>query len=245
MRSSVATADISAGVFAALGIVTALYDRKSSGEGRRVELNLLESMMSLMATNFQMYFASGKVPQPLSSRHAAGLFMGAFQTKNGYIMLGPCWPRITREVKREWILEDPRFETPEKRFANKKELEDIVEDALREADSEYWLELLQMADIPAAPVYTLDEVITDPQVIHNKTLIEMNHPLCGLIKGIDCPIHLIDGIQGEADPAPTLGQHTAEVLKDLLGYSEDQIRELQQEADGHATELEEHVQRKA
>ena len=240
MRPGIPVADISAGIFGAMGVIIALYEREHTGKGHKVEINLLDATMFLMSNHFQNYFITGKPPGPQGTKHPV-FSLGAYRTRNGYLTVGALWPRIATVINKEWLLDDPRFATTEKRVANRKEFDDIVEDAFSQADTEEWLERLQREGIAAAPINTLDKTVIDPQVVHNKTVITMNHPLCGPIRAIANPIHLTGGIEGEPDPPPTLGQHTEEVLKGLLGYSEEKIRIIQQEGEAHAGELEERM----
>lgn len=232
MRLPIPVADLAAGFFAATGILSALLERNRTGIGRRVEVSMLDALMYLLSLNIQPYFISGEVPQPGGSRHPIAPMVGIFRTRNGYIVLGPSWPRIARAIGREWMIDDPSFATVEKRFQNKKELEDLIEDGLLQGDTEDWLELMHAEDISAGPVYTLDQVVNDPQIVHNETITTMDHPVHGQIRCIECPIKM-NRIKDEAEqphlPPPALGQHTEEVLRDLLGYSDEQVARLKQE----------------
>jgi len=140
--------------------------------------------------------------------------------------MGPSWPRIARVIGKDWMIDDSRFDTVEKRFENKKDLEDLIEEGLCQADTEDWLELMSVEDIAAGPVNTLDKVVDHPQVVHNGTIVSMDHPVCGDIRGIECPIKMKDVATREHLPPPILGQHTEEVLRNVLGYSDDKIRRL-------------------
>jgi Predicted acyl-CoA transferases/carnitine dehydratase len=111
IRSPVAIADISSGIFSVVGIITALYEREHTGKGRRVEVNLLDSCMSLMDTHYAIYYLTGKVPGPQGSKHPTTPMLGAFKTKDGYMMLGPSWPRICRAINLEELIDDPKFNT--------------------------------------------------------------------------------------------------------------------------------------
>lgn len=243
MRIPIPIADLAAGFFAASGIMAALFEREHTGVGRRVEVNMLDAIMYLLATNFQSYFITGEVPKPQGSRHSIAPMVGIFQTRNGYLVLGPSWPRIARVIGKEWMIDDPRFDTVEKRFQNKRELEDLIEEGLRQADTEDWLELMHVEDIPAGPVHTLDKAIDDPQVIHNQTVVKLDHPVYGMTQGIECPIKMTDVAAAAHVAAPTLGQHTEEVLKALLGYSDDKIRKLKHD-ERIAGELDPRVRRR-
>ncbi len=243
MRSPVAIADIASGMFAVMGIVTALYEREHTGKGRRIEINLLDACMSLMSTHFANYFITEKVPGSQGSKHPSYPLLGAFQTKDGYITLGPCWPRICRTIDQEWMIDDPKFNTPGKRYDNKEELEGLIEKATQKETMETWQTLAEVDDLPIGPINTLDKVLADPQVVHNKAAITMKHPKYGEILNIDCPIKIQDAVEGEHTAPPMIGEHTEEVLREILGYSEEKIKKLLEEAEKHSKELEAHVRR--
>lgn len=229
MRVPVTIADLAGGFFAATGVISALYEREHTGTGRKVEINMLDAVMYYLSAHFQFYFITGEVPLPQGSRHPTTPMVGIFQTRNGYLALGPSWPRICRVVNKEWMIDDPRFNTVEGRFQNKKDMEDLIEEGLLQADTEDWLELMRIEDIACAPVLTLDKVIHDPQIVHNRTITTMQHTTCGEIRGVECPIKMIGAAEEEHLAPPILGQHTNEVLQEILGYSEEKIRRLKEE----------------
>jgi crotonobetainyl-CoA:carnitine CoA-transferase CaiB-like acyl-CoA transferase len=243
MRSAAAIADISSGVFCTYGIVIALYEREKTGVGRRVEVNLLDSCMALLDNMFQFYFAYGNVPPTQGTKHPLTPLLGYFKCKNGYIGIGPSWPRICRVINKEWMIDDPRFKTQGDRMMHKSDMEKEIEEALLEADVETWIELMRVEDIPVGPVNTLDKVIEDPQVIHNKAVIEMEHPVYGKMRAVDCPIKMPGAISGEYTPPPVLGEHTDEVLKGILGYSDKKIAALKKEQDENAEEMQKHARK--
>jgi len=127
------------------------------------------------------------------------------------------------------MIDDPRFNTVEKRFENKRELENLIEDGLRQADTEDWLKIMRKEDIAAGPVNTLDQTVKDPQVVHNRTIATMKHPVLGDIRGIECPIKMSGLDECDHLAPPTLGQHTEQVLKELLGYSDERLEALRHE----------------
>lgn len=243
IRPPIAIADISAGILSVAGIISVLYEREHTGRGRRVEVNLLDVCMSLMDTHYAIYYLTGKVPGPQGSKHPTTPMLGAFKTKDGYIMLGPSWPRICRVIGREDLIDDPRFNTPAKRYENKKDLESLIEEGLMQETTETWLALFEAEDIAGGPLNTMDKALADPQIVHNKTVLTLEHPIYGKIQNIDCPVKIPGAIEGEYTPPPLIGEYTERVLNEILGYSEDKIRKLNAEAERHSAELKSHVQR--
>lgn len=229
IRMPTPIADLAAGFSAAAGILSALVHRDRTGQGQRLEVNMLDALMYMLGINFEPYFITGNVPQPRGSRHPIAPMVGIFQTRDGFLVLGPCWPRIARIIGKEWMIDDPRFSTVDKRFENKDALEDLIEDGLRQADTADWLELMHAEDIPAGPINTLDKVINDPQVLHNRSIVRMEHPAYGTIRAIESPIRRSEAPDVPHSPPATLGENTQEVLRDLLGYTDDQIAKLLEE----------------
>ena len=229
MRSAAAIADVGAGIFCTYGVVTALYQREKTGKGSRVEVNLLDTVMALLDNMFGFYFFFNQVPPPQGSRHPLTPLLGYYKAKDGYIAIGPSWPRICRTINRESMIDDPRFKEPAERQKNKKAMEDEIEDALQQANVEDWVNLMRADDIACGPVNTLDKVLQDPQVVHNNNVIEMEHPELGKIKAVGCPIKLPGSISGENTPPPSLGEHTEQVLKTVLNYSDEKIAALKKE----------------
>jgi len=229
VRLPIPVADLAAGLYASAGILAALLDREKTGKGRRIEVNMLDSVMYLLSLNFQPYFITGQVPQPAGSKHPIAPMVGIFRTRNGHIVLGPSWPRIARVIGKEWMIDDPRFNTVEKRFENKMELEALIEEGLQQADTEDWLHLMRLEDISAGPVNTLDAAVLDPQVLHNRTIARMRHAVGDDARTIECPVKMGGAVEQEHLPPPALGQHSYDVLKELLGYSDEKIAELKGE----------------
>ncbi len=229
IRVPVPIADLAGGYFAVTGVIAALFERVRTGVGQRLEINLLDAVMYMQSMNYQPYFITGKVPVPRGSRHPIAPMVGIFRTRNGYLVLGPSWPRIARVIGKEWMIDDPRFDIVDKRFQNKDAMEDLIEEGLMQADTEDWLEIMRLEDIPAGPVHTLDKVVQDPQVVHNRAVVKMAHPVYGEIRSIECPIKVTVSDASPHSPPPMLGENTEEVLRDLLGYSDSDIEELRTE----------------
>lgn len=243
IKPAPALGDISGAVFGALGVISALWHRERTGEGQKVEVNLLEGAMALLSMHYAIYFLTGVVPPPIGAGHLQVVPFGAYKTKDGWITIGAAWPRVARTLGIEWTIGDPRFATIEERLKNRQELDRIVSEALAQQSSQTWLEMLRADDIPAGPVYNLDEAPQDPQVQHNGTILTMEHSLGGQIRLVGNPIKMPVIHAEEYIPPPTLGQHTREVLSGLLGYSDDKITKLTKEQQEHLAELRAHYRR--
>ena len=239
-RPPAPVADISSGMYAAMGIMLCLYERTSTGKGRKLEIGLLDSAISLLSTFYQKYFLTGVIPQCQGSKHATLPFVGVFATKDGYIGLGPCWPRIARVVNKENLIDDPRFATAELRTKNKVVLEAEIEEALKEHDTNQWVELLRAEDIPVGRVNNLEEALQEPQIVQNNIVGKLEFD-GREFKVIECPIK-ISGASHEEHLAPArLGEHSVEVFKEILNYSDDQINEILKEQEDNWEELSQRI----
>ncbi|MDP6102811.1 MAG: CoA transferase, partial [Dehalococcoidia bacterium] len=244
VRTGPAIADFTTGMFAAIGVCAAVVGRAQTGKGRKVEVSLLDSCLSLLSYHMSYYFCSGEVPGPLGSGHLSLIPYGAYQTRDGFITVGVSWPRVARTLGLDWMIDDPRFNTQEARWLNREEFEKVFGERLRQATSEQWLKLMRMDDIAAGPVNTLDAAAADPQVQHNRMVLNIEHPSGGEVKLVGNPIKMPGSIDEKYSPPPTLGQHNDEILRGLLGYSEETIREMEKQEQSRAAELGAHLHKR-
>jgi crotonobetainyl-CoA:carnitine CoA-transferase CaiB-like acyl-CoA transferase len=236
-------ADMSSAYYAVMGIMAALLHRSRTGEGQKVNINLLDSAITLLAAQFMIYILSGEVPERMGAGHLMSVPFGAYKTKDGWITIGVSWPQVTKTLGIEWTVTDPRFATIENRIKNRKELENLVTQALSQYDTKTWLEKMRADDIPVGPVYSLDEVLEDPQVKHNKMVLSLEHSLGGQLKMIGTPFKMPTVNTAEYTAPPTVGQHNHEVLSKLLGYSESQIKALENEQEANRSNLQSRLRR--
>jgi crotonobetainyl-CoA:carnitine CoA-transferase CaiB-like acyl-CoA transferase len=228
-KAGVPIADIGTGMFAAFGIVCAYIARQRTGEGQLVDTSLLETSIALSLVESATFLAGGELPVPLGSTHRRNAPHGAFRVKDGYIAItadsAHFWQRFCQIMELEALLQDPRFKTNADRVANKHLLQEIIETVTTTQTGSYWLERLGNAEIPCGPVNSYAEVFNDPHVRARQMLIEVEHPVAGKVQMTGLNVKLSHTPGALRHPAPTLGQHTYQVLR-TLGYQDEAIDQL-------------------
>ena len=231
-KMGVPVCDLNAGMFAAIGILTAYINRLKTGRGQHVDTSLLEGGIAYTFWESAMYFATGESPEPKGSAHRLTAPYQAFETSDGYVNIGAAnqanWERLCVAIGRDELMSDARFVEPKDRMNNLDELIATLEHTFSQQSSEYWLKALEAAGVPAGPIYDLEQVYDDPQVRSRDMIVETEHPVAGRVSNIGIPVKLSETPGRFRNPAPTLGQHTDEVLRQL-GRSDDEIVELRSE----------------
>ncbi len=221
--------DITAGALAALGAVSALFQRRETGRGRRVDTSLFEA--GIIHTYWQSAIALGgdSAPGPLGSAHPLTAPYQAFRSSDGWINIGASnqktWRRLVETLGVPELAEDRRFKTNERRMENLEELIDLLSPIVRERSSEHWLGALATVGVPAGLVATIPEMLANEQT-ETRMLVETEHSVAGRVKGIGCPVKFSGADEGRTRrPAPRLGEHTREVLAEV-GMTEAEIDEV-------------------
>ncbi len=223
--------DIIAGMFGAIGIISAIYERVFTGRGQMVDVAMLDGQVAVLENAIARYAINGEVPGPLGSRHPSISPFGGFKTKDSWVIIA-CgnqiiWERFCRAIGREDLMEIPEFATNDKRTENYKKLKPIMDEIVQQKTTQEWLELLEEHNVPSGPINTIDKLFDDPQVKSRNMLIKAEQPGMGTIYVAGNPIKL-STLKEEAvtDPAPKIGEHSEEILKTFLNYSDAMINEL-------------------
>ncbi|MFN3209387.1 MAG: CaiB/BaiF CoA transferase family protein [Roseovarius sp.] len=223
--------DITAGFLAALGCVSAYSHAQKTGQGQMVDTSLFEAGISLTYWQSAIAFATGESPGALGSAHPLNAPYQSFRTRDGWINIGAAnqrnWMRLLEIINAPELGSDPRFETNHARMQHLQELVPILESHFVEYDTQDWLDRMEAAGLPAGPVMTISEMHRDPQALARDMIVQTDHPEAGAVKAIGLPIKFSDTPGAVTMPAPTLGQHGAEVLTEH-GYSKDEIRSLEE-----------------
>jgi crotonobetainyl-CoA:carnitine CoA-transferase CaiB-like acyl-CoA transferase len=231
MRAGGAIADITTGMLAAFGIVTALLERERSGEGQWVQTNLLLSAMALIDFHVARYLMKGEMPQQVGNDHPTSVPTSAYRTRDGYINGAASgdeiWARLARALGHEEWLARAEFRTNTDRARHRGALNEAIAQALAARTSADWIELLNKAGVPCGPIYTLDQTFDDPQVRHLQAAAAISHPLLGTIRVQNQAVTLSRTPASMARPTPEYGEHTAEVLQEI-GYSAADIQALRE-----------------
>lgn len=232
VRMGIPMGDLAGGLFGAMAVAAALFQRERTGEGRYIDLSLLDCQASLLTYVAQYFLVTGEVPGPVGSAHASAVPYQAFKTKDIHIVIAifteRFWSQFCNVIGRPDLVEDPRFATNRERHAHRHELIPILEGIFATRTGEEWLKDLRAEGIPSGPINTVDRVLSDPQVLHRGMVLEVDHPVCGRLKVVGNPVKALPA-DGEAlRPPPVLGQHTEEVLR-RAGYSTEEINSLRGE----------------
>ncbi|MGH7897882.1 MAG: CaiB/BaiF CoA transferase family protein [Candidatus Binatia bacterium] len=229
IKAAPPVADITSGIYAAYGIVNALYERERSGVGQRVEVAMLDAVISLYADVATNALSAGTKYGKFGSGHPDLVPYQAFRARDGWFIVAcltnAFWKRLAPAIGRADLLEHPHFRAMKDRVAHRAEVIATLGEIFATRDVAEWIELLEANDIPTCRVNRLEEILADPQIESNRTVAELPHPTLGRFRTLTPPVKL-SATPGEVRrSAPTLCQHTEEVLREA-GLSDAEIGEL-------------------
>ncbi len=221
--------DITAGILLAMGISAAYARRLQTGEGQRIDTSLFEAAITHSYWQSAIAMATGVSPGPMGSAHPLNAPYQAFETADGWVTVGAAnqgnWERLVRLIGAPELADDPRFVTNDRRMANLAELEEALNAIFRQRPTEEWLALLEEGGFPAGPVLSIGEMHADPQTRAREMVVGVEHPVAGRMETLGLPVKFSETPGGVRGAAPTLGQHTREVLAEH-GLDETEIDAL-------------------
>jgi crotonobetainyl-CoA:carnitine CoA-transferase CaiB-like acyl-CoA transferase len=229
IKSAPPVADITTGVYAAYGIASALVARERTGVGQRVEIAMLDAVVSLYADNAANVLTEGTRFPKFGSGHPDLVPYQAFPARDGYFIVAcltnAFYKRLCAALGRDDLLVDPRFATNPSRVAHREEVVGTLSEIFRTESCEHWITLLETHDIPACRVNRLEEILAHPQIAANGLIAEHEDPVRGRLRTLGPPIKMSATPTAFESPAPRLGEHTDEVLREA-GLSEAEIAQL-------------------
>ena len=232
VKSGTSIADINAGILAALGIVSALQARSRTGRGQMVETSLMEAAVQQMYWQAAIHFATGADSGPTGSAHILTAPYQAFPTSDGWINIGGAnqsnWERIARAIGKPELIDDPRFRNNGERMKNLEALVPLISERTRARSSAEWIREFESAGVPVGPINRIGQVLADEQVKARDMVVEVEHSRVGKTRATGLPIKFSETPGGVRRGAPTLGEHTNEVLSSL-GYDAAAIARLRDE----------------
>lgn len=226
VRPGASLGDSVAGTFAALAIVSALLQCDRTGEGRYIDMSMLDCQVTMMENAFSRYFATGVAPGPIGSRHPAATPFQAFRASDRHFVVAlitddaDTWHRFCEAIGRPDLAQDERFLKNAGRTRHVEVLADMLQQVFSGRPASAWLARLAEAGIPCGPVNDIPSVVEDPQVRHRGMLTSIPHASRGSWTVANTPFKLSDSPTGPAGASPRLGEHTRQVLTDILGLSE-------------------------
>jgi crotonobetainyl-CoA:carnitine CoA-transferase CaiB-like acyl-CoA transferase len=231
VRTGAAIADLTGGLYAAIGIFVALLEREHSGKGQWVQSSLLQAGVSLLDFQAARYLMEKEVPPQVGNDHPTSMPTSAYKTKDGHINVAASgegmWASLCKVIGREDMLESPDFKGGKQRAKNRAKLNAIINESLAKKTSAEWIEVMNKAGIPCGPIYNVGEMFADPQVKHLGIATPVEHPKLGRYDVLANAAVLSRTPARVVAATPEIGQHTDEVLQEL-GYDAGEIKKLRE-----------------
>jgi crotonobetainyl-CoA:carnitine CoA-transferase CaiB-like acyl-CoA transferase len=230
-KVGISIADITTGMYAVQGILAGLLQRGQTGRGQRIDVALLDSMVSTLTYQAEMYLAAGETPRRLGNRHPSIVPYETFEASDGYFNLGVAndslWHRFCEVVGWQHLEKDPLFASVADRNINYDRLRNRLDSLFRKHPVAYWIEKLRGAGLPCGEVRSIPNALQDPHLKARDMILELQHPTAGTVRSTGSPIKLSSMKGTAASPAPTLGQHNHKIYREILGLSETEIQSLE------------------
>ncbi|WP_158618404.1 CaiB/BaiF CoA-transferase family protein [Candidimonas sp. SYP-B2681] len=232
VRTGIAVADLVTGQMCAQGVLLTLFERERSGIGQWVQVSLLETLINLMDFQAVRYLNEKEMPLQVGNDHAARMPTGVYQTADGEVTIcaaaDAMWRKLCAQIGREDLVSNQLFAEQAGRSKNRVALNVELESVLRTQDTAYWVRKLNKAGVACGPVYTVEQMFGDEQVEHLQVVRAVDHATLGKKFVLGQPIRLSAATPIDNKPAPTRGEHSVDILKEM-GLSEEAVAHLQRE----------------
>jgi|TARA_B110000967_G_scaffold28859_1_gene26966 crotonobetainyl-CoA:carnitine CoA-transferase CaiB-like acyl-CoA transferase len=229
VRAGIPIGDLGGGMFGVMGILAALYERERSGLGQHVDISMLDCQISMLNYMATMHFLSGEDPYPIGNSHFVHVPYNTFSCSDGSIVIAVItdnfWANLKGVVNCAEF-DNAKYDTQPGRWEDREMINARLNELLSVNSCAYWLALFEAQRIPCSPVNSLSQALSDTQVLHRNMVIDLKHPNGSSTKGPGNPIKLSRSSDEIFAAAPTLGQHTDEVMTQLLNLSVEQIQQM-------------------
>jgi len=231
VRVGIPVADLTAGIFCAMGILVALLEREESGEGQWVQSSLLGAQIAMLDFQAARWLMAKEVPGQAGNNHPTSIPTGVFKTADGHINIAAAgeeiYQRLCKALGAPGLATDPNYASDVQRRKNRDKLNAAIEEITKTKSSAEWIEILNKAGVPSGPIYRMNEVFDDPQVKHLGIAQAVEHPKLGRIELVGQAVTLSRTPSRLYSATPERGEHTDEVLREI-GYDEKAIAALRE-----------------
>ncbi|MDG1166123.1 MAG: CaiB/BaiF CoA-transferase family protein [Porticoccaceae bacterium] len=232
VRAGIPIGDLGGGMFGVMGILAALYERERSGVGQHVDISMLDCQISMLNYMATMHFLSGDDPYPIGNSHFVHVPYNTFTCSDGHVVIAVItdnfWQNL-KEVVNCPEFDDAKYDSQPGRWEDRDMINSTLNTVLSTNTCQHWLNLFEASRIPCSPVNSLSQALSDSQVMHRNMVVDLKHPNGNATKGPGNPIKLSRSGDEVFTPAPLLGEHTDEVMSDLLGLSVNEISQMRKQ----------------
>ncbi|SDK14302.1 CaiB/BaiF CoA transferase family protein [Microbulbifer yueqingensis] len=232
-KVGVAVADLMTGMYAVSAVLAAVIHRQETGRGQYIDLALLDTQVAWLANQAQNFLTSGRSPERQGTGHPNIVPYQAVPSRDGYFMLAvgndDQFRRFCQIAGLDQVADQPAYATNAARVLAREQLVPIIEEATRQRDSDWWLEKLSDAHVPCGPINNLEQVFSDPQVQAREMVVEQPHPTAGSVRTVRNPVVFSESPLDYEQAPPVLGQHTEEVLREILDRGPEEIEALRRQ----------------
>ena len=231
-RAGIPIGDLGSGLYSVIGILSALYSREKTQKGQHIDLSLLDVQISLLTYMATMQTLSGIDPEPIGNAHFVHVPYNSFTTSDGFVVIAVItdefWQSLKSVVK-VGTLDDSKFDSSIDRLKNQAFIEGELNKVLSTQTSDYWIDKLNKAKVPCAPINKFSDALNDEQVKHRNMIVEVEHPDGGFVKMPGNPVKMSYTNEESYSSPPHLGTNTREILKNWSKYQDDEIESLENE----------------